>query len=129
MYPMKLQILPINKLRTDRDNPRIISELFDDRNVFFRSIRDDGVMVPIAVSDMEDGTYLIVDGNRRFMCARALRYDTLPCRVYPRLSPGEIQTRRFIANTTVKDLTKDEKRRQLQRPRRMGATIDACDGD
>ena len=62
----------------------------------------------------EEG-YLIVDGKRRYLAAKALGLATVPCRVLPKLSKEEYEGLRFELNHTFKPLTQAEKRAAAKR--------------
>ena len=47
------------------------------------------------MSEIEEGRYIIMDGHRRFNCARELKFEKIPCRVYPKMNNGEFEARRY----------------------------------
>src|SRR6266508_2309919 len=96
MHPIRMEILPLDSIRIDPKHPRQPGELFDESNRLLRSMREFGILTEMAVCERGGGTYLIIDGNRRYYCARKLAMDVVPCRVYPPLSQAEIQTKRYI---------------------------------
>ena len=115
MNRVRQQILPLTSLRLDPEHPRQNFELFDVTHPLVQSIREDGIESPLMVCDQEDDTYLIIDGNRRFRSAQELGFVSVPCQVYPRMSTAEIQTRRFMVNTTVRHWSRSEQNRDTIR--------------
>jgi hypothetical protein len=82
--------IPVEKLNLDIDNPRLLHEVLTGNppqsqleletsisgDPQFRSlmgsIKKNGVQDPIWVSQMDDGTYLVREGNRRTTCLKML---------------------------------------------------------
>lgn len=70
--------LPTDKLRANPHNPRT---LFDraDLHVLQESIKRVGILVPLTVyREKSTGHYVILDGQRRWMCAQAVGLTTIP---------------------------------------------------
>ena len=70
--------LPINKLRPNPHNPR---KLFDreDLQILRESIKRVGILVPLTVyKEKATGHYIILDGQRRCMCAQQVNLKTIP---------------------------------------------------
>jgi ParB family transcriptional regulator, chromosome partitioning protein len=83
----KLQQVPVDKIDRNPDNPRIVfrpGELED----LLESIRVYGVQVPISVY-REKGRYVLIDGERRWRCARKLNSKTIPALVQSKPKPLE----------------------------------------
>jgi ParB/RepB/Spo0J family partition protein len=77
--PQDLQHLPTARVRRDPRNPRL---LFPEAELerLTESISEAGVLVPVVV--YRDGdNYSLIDGERRWRCARRLRLETLPALV------------------------------------------------
>lgn len=66
-----------------------------DYNRLLKSILHYGIEEPIKVSEIEEGRYIIMDGHRRFTCAKELKFEKVPCRVYPKMNEGEFEARRY----------------------------------
>lgn len=94
-YGYRFSELPIDQVARDVNQPRKDFGTDGDTNRLLLSIKMYGIETPIVVSEQEPGYYLIVDGHRRFICAQKLGYTHIPCRVYPALSDGELETRRY----------------------------------
>lgn len=82
-------------MQRDPDQPRKDFGTEGDENRLLVSIRLYGIEDPIKVSELEDNRYLIIDGHRRYICAQKLGLQAVPCRIYPKLNPGELESRRF----------------------------------
>ncbi len=89
--------LPLGVIEGDPNQPRKAFGLGvgGDYNRLMKSILHYGIEDPIKVSEIEDGRFLIMDGHRRFACAKELELKTVPCRIYPKMSDGEFEARRY----------------------------------
>jgi ParB/RepB/Spo0J family partition protein len=67
----------INKLLRVKTPFRIAT--VKEHNSLLKSIKAEGLKVPLLVRDNKDGTYTILDGVRRFNVCKELGYETLPC--------------------------------------------------
>lgn len=67
-----MQLIPIDKIRVPE---RIPSKIRVDALV--NSIKKYGLMSPITVKRLANGTYKIVDGASRYWAKRALGHDTI----------------------------------------------------
>ncbi len=96
-YPFKFSELPIDVIETDKNQPRKAFGLRagGDHNRLLKSIRHYGIEEPIKVSEIAEGRYIIMDGHRRFACAKELEFKKVPCRVYPKMNDGEFEARRY----------------------------------
>ena len=74
----KIVMLPIGKLQADPDQPR---QIFDEDKLseLAESIRQFGVMQPLLVTSLGDGSYRIIVGERRFRAAQMEALAELPC--------------------------------------------------
>lgn len=95
--PFNFMELPLDVVEGDPNQPRKAFGLGagGDYNRLMKSILHYGIEDPIKVSEIEEGRYLIMDGHRRFACAKELKLEKVPCRVYPKMSDGEFETRRY----------------------------------
>jgi ParB/RepB/Spo0J family partition protein len=87
--------LPVEKIARDTHQPRKDFGTEGDKNRLLLSIEQYGIENPISVTEYETGRYLIIDGHRRYICAQSLGYKRVPCRIYPKLSSGELESRRY----------------------------------
>lgn len=86
----------------NRDNPRLIFRQ-DQLDALAASIRRVGILVPLAVYEKFNGRrYVLIDGERRWKCARKLGLNDVPIIVEPRPSRLENILRMFdIHNVRV----------------------------
>ncbi len=94
-YKYTFKELPISQVERDPNQPRKDFGTDGDENRLLTSIEQYGIEQPIIVSQVEDRRYIILDGHRRYICAKKLGFKTLPCRVYPKLPSGEFESRRY----------------------------------
>ena len=89
----EIKTLKLNELSADPDQPR---QEFDpnEMKMLERSIEKQGILVPIAV-EKKNGTYLIVDGERRFRASQKLKLKELPVVVHKNMSEVERMVFRF----------------------------------
>jgi len=73
--PPRLGYMDLSKLRADPENVR---KHFNDIDAFAETIRRDGIIQPLLVCPSEDGTYLVVAGNRRFLAAQKAGLTQVP---------------------------------------------------
>jgi ParB family chromosome partitioning protein len=76
--PVGVKEVPINKLVANPHNPRY---LFDRRpmDALFESIQKAGILVPLTVyQEKASGQFIILDGQRRWMCAQKVGLKTVP---------------------------------------------------
>ena len=74
--------IDINKIKPNPNQPR---KNFDPEalNELASSIRTHGIVQPIVVNDLKDGTYLIIAGERRWRAARLCGFTTVPAVISP----------------------------------------------
>ncbi len=74
----ELRWLPIDQIVPALDNPR---QALTDLNDLAASIRAVGLLTPVIVEDIGDGTYRLVVGHRRHAAARIAELTELPALV------------------------------------------------
>lgn len=94
-YDFTFREIPLDQIERDRYQPRKDFGTEGDENRLLTSIRDYGIEEPIKISEVGDGRYIIIDGHRRYICAQKLGMKSIPSRLYPKLSQGELETRRY----------------------------------
>lgn len=87
--------LSLKSLEEDPNQPRESYNTDGDKNRLKLSIEQLGIQQPIAVMKMGINTYRIIDGHRRFRCAQEIGMSEVPCRIYQKLQPGELERVRF----------------------------------
>jgi ParB/RepB/Spo0J family partition protein len=90
-----LRDLPIDDVEYDENQPRRDISAKAAISSLKRSIQHYGIQQPITVTEYESGRFKIIDGHRRFICANELSFSVVPCLVYPKLSSGEMEARRY----------------------------------
>src|SRR5439155_10016510 len=76
-----LEELNPDKIDANPDNPRLIFRE-DELNQLLESIREVGIQVPLAVYRKRQ-RFILIDGERRWRCARKLNLATVPAIVQP----------------------------------------------
>lgn len=89
---LQLLALRVDAIQPDPDQPRS-SFPEDSLKELGESIRQDGVIQPIEVTEVRPNVYLIVHGERRWRAARMVGLDTIPAVVRRR---NYDQTTRFV---------------------------------
>lgn len=93
--PIAFKDLSLNLLVKDPRQPREDFNTEGDKNRLKLSLKELGIQQPLAVMDLENGSYQIIDGHRRFLCAQELQLDKVPCSIYSKLEPGVLERVRF----------------------------------
>ena len=104
-----VKVVLITKLMPDPNQPR---QDFDEAemNKLKDSIMDKGIMTPITVEPLSNNKYLIVDGERRFRTAVALKMNEVPVNILPfKLNEFDRNIIRFQLQETHKQWTPFEK--------------------
>jgi ParB family chromosome partitioning protein len=81
----KLDDIKVDQIDRNPDNPRLFFRS-DEMDTLIRSIKRFGIQVPITVFK-ESNRYFLIDGERRWRCAKKLNFKTIPAIVQPRPSP------------------------------------------
>lgn len=94
--------MSLNKIFANPNQPR---KQFDEQALkeLAESIKRHGVIMPIVVNDNEDGTYMIIAGERRFRACKLAGRDKIPV-VIRKYSPREIKEISLIENLQREDL-------------------------
>lgn len=79
-----LNEIPPNKIKPNKDNPRLIFRE-KEMNQLLESIKEVGIKVPITVYQ-DSNRYVLIDGERRWRCARKLNLDSMPAIIQPKPS-------------------------------------------
>lgn len=88
------EIISINRLETDPDQPRKDARNDSDLPRLMASIKKYGIEMPLSVVQMDD-VIRIIDGHRRYAAAKQIGITEVPCRIYGKMSKGELESRRF----------------------------------
>lgn len=105
--------LPIGEIEPDKNQPRTV---FDEESMaeLENSIREYGVLQPLLVRPVSDGSYRIVAGERRWRAARAAGLTELPV-VIKALSDAEAAAIALIENLQREDLNAIEEAEGIKR--------------
>lgn len=79
------------------------------------SIKENGLMHNLVVRIIEDGTYEIISGERRFRALRSLGYKKIPCQIKENLSDLDAELMLIQANAAQRELTPIEKMEGIKR--------------
>jgi ParB family chromosome partitioning protein len=92
----ELRYLPVASIERNSKNPRIHFPE-DVQQRLTQSIAEKGVLVPVAVfkSPSEDGKYILIDGERRWLCCQDLGLDSIPAVIREIASETEILLEMF----------------------------------
>jgi len=118
-HPFTFMELSLNVIETDPNQPRKIFELRGggDHTHLLKSIKYYGIEEPIKVSEINPERYIIMDGHRRFACAKELQLDKVPCRIYPKMNDGEFEARRYEMQNNRRNWRPIEKANAINRIR------------
>ena len=102
---MRVDIVDIDQI-SDADRER---KDMGDLHELARSIKEKGLIQPLAVEDCGDGTYNLLAGGRRLEACRLAEIATIPIRIYePGLSDLERKSIELEENIRRKDLAYHE---------------------
>jgi ParB family chromosome partitioning protein len=101
--PAPIQSLPLDQLKPNRFQPRT---QFDDAAIeeLAASIKAQGVVQPLVVSPDQDGTYIIVAGERRWRASRRAGLETVPVVVRQVTDDREMLELALVENLQRSDL-------------------------
>ncbi len=96
------QEMPLSQIYPNPDQPR---KNFDEQALkeLADSIKQHGVIMPIVVNENDDGTYMIIAGERRFRAAKLAGETAIPV-IIRRYSEREIKEISLIENLQREDL-------------------------
>lgn len=95
------KIIPINKIAPNPDQPR--TEI-GDLSELTASIKEKGILEPLLVKPQNDGTYMIIAGERRWRAANLAGLREVPCIEFD-FDDREVAEVALIENMQRKDLT------------------------
>lgn len=118
--------LDITKIIPNPEQPR---RLFDEAarlQELAASIKDRGLLQPILVEEVGDGTYILHAGERRLRAHQLLKRQSIAARVMPALNGDGRQERllnAFVENTMREDMSPMEEARALGELQQLGLTM------
>jgi ParB family chromosome partitioning protein len=107
-------LIPIGKIVLPEDQPR---ETFDERShaALTQSIREHNVLVPLLVVAVNDGSYLLIAGERRWCAAMDAGLELVPAIVLDETEPAMRWLLSLIENVQRENLRPMELARALAR--------------
>jgi len=103
---------------------------YGDVNQVVESIKQHGIIQPLAVMELEDDKYQLLAGGRRLRACSMLQLETVPVRVYEGdLSEDEVVSIELEENVCRLDLTWDEQCILVDRIHRLQSKISKKKGE
>ena len=95
--------LPINKIQANPDQPR---KDFNDSKMeeLVLSIKEKGILQPIAVRELKNGNYEIIAGERRYRASKSIGLKSIPAYILSVEDESEIMEFALIENIQRDDL-------------------------
>lgn len=78
----QLREISPGRIARNPENPRLVFRQ-EEMDTLLRSIKKFGIQVPITVYE-QDGEFVLIDGERRWRCARKLNLQKIPALVQPK---------------------------------------------
>lgn len=95
--------IPIDQIEPDEHQPRKDLGIEGKDNRLMVSLKEIGLRSPIDVVEVGKNKYKIIDGHRRFACAKMLGWKTIMCQIHPENNEGEIKRVRFEIQNNIRD--------------------------
>ncbi|MBU0953279.1 MAG: ParB/RepB/Spo0J family partition protein [Nanoarchaeota archaeon] len=113
--------IPLEKIQPDPNQPR--KDLgIDEENRLINSMREIGLRSPIAVVKIGENKYRLINGHRRFACAKLLGWKTIRCEIHPETEEGEIKRLRFDLQNNIrswKPLERSQEVKQIKESKKF----------
>lgn len=89
--------IPLSQIESDPDRPRkeLGVDEDDKNNRLLLSMQDVGLLDPIAVRKIGKDKYRIIHGERRFLCATLLKWESILCNIHPVTDEGDAKRIRY----------------------------------
>ena len=94
--------IPVDKIRPNPENPRLIFNQ-ERLDALAESISQVGILVPLIVFQEDDGRYILLDGERRWQCAKRLNIKEVPANIIAKPSKIENILRMFNIHNVRED--------------------------
>jgi len=89
--------IPLNKIKANPNQPR--KDFNDSKmNELISSIKEKGILQPIAVHELKNGNYEIIAGERRYRAAKSVGMKSIPAYVLSISNESEIMEYSLIEN-------------------------------
>lgn len=93
MNRARLSYVDPDKLQRNPENPRLIFRP-DELDILLDSIKKEGIIVPLSIYE-EKNRYVLLDGERRWLCAKKLNLREVPAIIEPKPTQLENILRMF----------------------------------
>lgn len=95
-------LVPIEKIKANKEQPR---KIFKDKDILelSNSIKENGIIQPLIVSESEDGKFLLIAGERRLRASKLAGIEMVPV-VIKKATKKEILSMAIIENVQRSDL-------------------------
>jgi len=95
-------LLAVSKIKANKDQPR---KIFKDKEIaeLSASIKENGIIQPLTVQQREDGTFLLIAGERRLRAAKLAGLTDVPV-VVKKTTQKEVLVMAIIENVQRSDL-------------------------
>jgi len=95
--------IPLKKIKANPNQPR---KFFNDSKMdeLISSIKEKGILQPIAVRELKNGDYEIIAGERRYRAAKAVGLESIPAYILSISNESEIMEYALIENIQRVDL-------------------------
>ncbi len=104
--------VPLSKIDSDPDQPRQEFDL-EAMNRLKESIRLHGIRRPLALEKKKNDRFLIIDGERRYRCAKELGLKSVPATIEEEMTPIERTVYRFNVQETTQNWSYFDKARAI----------------
>jgi len=94
--------IPVDKIIPNPENPRLIFNQ-ERLDALAESIAEVGILVPLIVFQEDDGRYILLDGERRWRCAKRLNIKDVPANIIAKPSKVENILRMFNIHNVRED--------------------------
>jgi len=94
--------IPVDKVSPNPENPRLIFNQ-EKLDTLAESISEVGILVPLIVFQDDDGRYILLDGERRWQCAKRLNMKEVPANIIAKPSKIENILRMFNIHNVRED--------------------------
>lgn len=92
---LRFSYLPLEQLQTDPHQPRTGYATEGNRNQLKNSLKEIGIQTPLDVLETDKDTYRIIDGHRRYLCAKELGLTEVPCIIFDHLHEKQLDRIRY----------------------------------
>ncbi len=94
--------IPVDKVSPNPENPRLI---FDQEKLdtLAESISEVGILVPLIVFQEDEDSYILLDGERRWICAKRLNFKDVPANIIAKPTKIENILRMFNIHNVRED--------------------------